>query len=183
VAQLFSLGHFALMPESKHQMFLLRPKVIRNIGIVLFVLSFLAPARWRGGEDFHLFGGCAAFIQTPVIACQAILANRDQAPSHPIFLFVIMMAAWVANLTVFTRMPFVVALIAILLPWPAYIYLFSDLVGFIPFYLWAVGIALIHLSRLCKPWPNQSPEPTAVGACSSAVAVHAAVRRWLSFFR
>ena len=31
--------------------------------------------------------------------------------------------------------------------------------------------------------PNKSPEPTAVGACSSAVAVHAASRRWLSFFR
>jgi hypothetical protein len=28
--------------------------------------------------------------------------------------------------------------------------------------------------------PNQSPEPTAVGA---AVASHAARRRWLSFFR
>ncbi len=32
-------------------------------------------------------------------------------------------------------------------------------------------------------WPNKSPEPTAVGACRSAVAVHAEVRRWLSFFR
>ena len=32
-------------------------------------------------------------------------------------------------------------------------------------------------------WPNQSPEPTAVGAGSSAIAVHAASRRWLSFFR
>ena len=31
--------------------------------------------------------------------------------------------------------------------------------------------------------PNQSPEPTAVGAGRSAVAVHAASRRWLSFFR
>ena len=31
--------------------------------------------------------------------------------------------------------------------------------------------------------PNQSPEPTAVGAGSSAVAVHATSRRWLSFFR
>jgi hypothetical protein len=31
--------------------------------------------------------------------------------------------------------------------------------------------------------PNQSPEPTAVGAVSSAVAVHATSRRWLSFFR
>jgi hypothetical protein len=31
--------------------------------------------------------------------------------------------------------------------------------------------------------PNKSPEPTAVGAGSSAVAVHAMSRRWLSFFR
>jgi hypothetical protein len=31
--------------------------------------------------------------------------------------------------------------------------------------------------------PNKSPEPTADGACSSAIAVHAASRRWLSFFR
>jgi hypothetical protein len=31
--------------------------------------------------------------------------------------------------------------------------------------------------------PNQSPEPTAVGAVSSAIAVHVASRRWLSFFR
>ena len=30
--------------------------------------------------------------------------------------------------------------------------------------------------------PNKSPEPAAVGAGSSAVAVHAASRRWLSFF-
>jgi len=44
-------------------------------------------------------------------------------------------------------------------------------------------------------WPNQSPEPTAVGAGRSAIAgvkprratplygVHAASRRWLNFFR
>jgi hypothetical protein len=31
--------------------------------------------------------------------------------------------------------------------------------------------------------PNKSPEPTAVGASGSAIAVHAASRRWLSFFR
>jgi hypothetical protein len=37
--------------------------------------------------------------------------------------------------------------------------------------------------RLKKLMPNKSPEPTAVGAGSSAVAVHAASRRWLSFFR
>jgi hypothetical protein len=31
--------------------------------------------------------------------------------------------------------------------------------------------------------PNKSPEPTAVGAGRSAVAVRVASRRWLSFFR
>ena len=31
--------------------------------------------------------------------------------------------------------------------------------------------------------PNKSPEPTAVAAVSSAIAVHAVSRRWLSFFR
>jgi hypothetical protein len=36
-----------------------------------------------------------------------------------------------------------------------------------------------HLTQ----WPNQSPEPTAVGAGRSAIAVRVASRRWLSFFR
>ena len=31
--------------------------------------------------------------------------------------------------------------------------------------------------------PNKSPEPTAVGAVSSAVAVHVVSRRWPSFLR
>jgi hypothetical protein len=31
--------------------------------------------------------------------------------------------------------------------------------------------------------PNQSPELNPVGAVSSAIAVHATSRRWLSFFR
>ena len=31
--------------------------------------------------------------------------------------------------------------------------------------------------------PNKSPEPTAVGAVRSAIAVHVAGRRWLSFLR
>ena len=38
-------------------------------------------------------------------------------------------------------------------------------------------------SEMTIVWPNKSPEPTAVGAFSSAVAVHVASRRWLSFFR
>jgi len=34
-----------------------------------------------------------------------------------------------------------------------------------------------------KLFPNKSPEPTAVGAARSAVAVHVASRWWLSFLR
>jgi hypothetical protein len=143
------------MPESRQRLLL-----IWKIGVALFVLSFLVPPRWRSGADFHLFGGCAAFIQTPIVACQAVLANRDEAPSHPILLFVIMMAAWCANLTVFMKMPRVIAVIATLLPWPAYIYLFSMLAGFIPFYPWAAGIALIHLSRFLQPWHNETVQAT-----------------------
>ena len=37
--------------------------------------------------------------------------------------------------------------------------------------------------KIHESWPNKSPEPTAVGACGSAVAVHVTSRRWLSFFR
>ena len=31
--------------------------------------------------------------------------------------------------------------------------------------------------------PNKSPEPTPIGACRSAIAVHIANTAWLSFFR
>ncbi len=41
----------------------------------------------------------------------------------------------------------------------------------------------VAFSYLYIAMPNKSPEPTAVGAGRSAVAVHAASRRWLSFFR
>ena len=47
---------------------------------------------------------------------------------------------------------------------------------------WAFIIELFFIVR-GRMRPNKSPEPTAVGAVSSAVAVHAASRRWLSFLR
>jgi len=37
--------------------------------------------------------------------------------------------------------------------------------------------------KVRTPQPDKSPEPTAVGAVSSAIAVHATSRRWLSFLR
>jgi hypothetical protein len=59
--------------------------------------------------------------------------------------------------------------------------------------LYAVASIILVLLFIGSSRPNQSPEPTAVlsavalaevdGACRSAIAVHAASRRWLSFFR
>jgi len=51
---------------------------------------------------------------------------------------------------------------------------------------WGFIVELLFMVKT-RLWPNQSPEPTAVGAgchraTGSAVAVHAASRRWLSFF-
>jgi hypothetical protein len=48
--------------------------------------------------------------------------------------------------------------------------------------------SLVEMSRRMQWSKNEfshslSPEPTAVGAGSSAVAVHIASRRWFSFFR
>jgi hypothetical protein len=40
-----------------------------------------------------------------------------------------------------------------------------------------------QIQRNMGQMPNKSPEPTAVGAVSSAIAVHVTSRRWLSFFR
>src|ERR1039457_1285994 len=45
-----------------------------------------------------------------------------------------------------------------------------------------VGLVIGFVVGRRQP-PNKSPEPTAVGAVSSAVAVHVVSRRWLSFLR
>jgi hypothetical protein len=41
----------------------------------------------------------------------------------------------------------------------------------------------IFMLSLLSRQPNKSPEPTAVGAVRSAIAVHVVSRRWLSFLR
>ena len=56
---------------------------------------------------------------------------------------------------------------------------FYGAVGYAP----VVDVRLINGEGRLTMCPNKSLEPTAVGAVSSAIAVHAASRRWLSFFR
>jgi hypothetical protein len=54
--------------------------------------------------------------------------------------------------------------------------------GVICLWVFDVTVFSTHMRELTM-WPNKSPEPTAVGAVSSAIAVHVTSRRWLSFLR
>src|ERR1035437_1156962 len=49
--------------------------------------------------------------------------------------------------------------------------------------VWRANSSELSHFELESTMPNKSLEPTAVGAGSSAVAVHVASRRWLSFLR
>ena len=49
--------------------------------------------------------------------------------------------------------------------------------------VWKAASSELSHFELESTLPNKSPEPTAVGACRSAIAVHVAGRRWLSFLR
>jgi hypothetical protein len=50
-------------------------------------------------------------------------------------------------------------------------------------FLRTYGSSILFIESMKLRWPNKSPEPTAVGAVRSAIAVHVAGRRWLSFLR
>ena len=118
-------------------------KLVRKMGFALFLLSFLMGPSWT---DFHPFAGLAIFIQTPFLAWQTV-TDPYSSHGHATFLGAVMLAAWVANITVLVRLPMFAAVVASILPWVAYVVLFSDLCRFAPFYFWAVGIAIIHLAR------------------------------------
>ncbi len=150
------------MHESNQQKVLAAPKVIRNIGIVLFALSFLVPDGPAYNGRLHFFSGSMIFIEVP--SMPFFRPSWDYSDVYPtplsfnqilynLMIFVLFWGSWAANFTIFFRLPLIVRLISILLPWVAYAWLFSLIVGFIPFYFWIAGIMLIHLSRPLKPVP------------------------------
>jgi hypothetical protein len=180
--------------------------LIRNIGVALFALSFIVPPGGSMlvptmGEHYRdylqLFWGCRVFIATPQMAFFMPLFRGPPIDNgftpYEILIRLVLIGAWLANFTVFFRLPRMVALLAIVLPWLAFIFWFGCMVGFIPFYFWALGITFIHLSRILRSRPKP-PEPTAVlssqsfgakadGAATSADMVSATSRRWLNCFR
>jgi len=98
---------------------------------------------------------------------------------------------WVAATDIVRYRPIVIAITALHLIAAPVFYVMDTTVG-MPLW-WRVmdfgsflvggGLLLAFWLWPSKPSPNQSPEPTAVGAVRSAVAVHIASRRWLSCFR
>jgi hypothetical protein len=139
-------------------------RLARKAGIVLFLLSFLMPPHWNFADDFYLGGGFAAFIQTPVWALISATNGIQGANWRPCLCSFLMVVGWSANFTVFFRLSLPMALIAIASPWVLYtgMTFLGSTVGvcplaieFIPFYPWSFGIALIHLSKLAEPKPEE----------------------------
>jgi hypothetical protein len=132
-------------------------KHIRNIGIVWFVLSFIVPS---GDQNhFDIFSGAFLFIYAPVIPFEWFIPlwsgpPIDDVTSPPLNWYIdsgALLISWLANFTVFFRLPRWMALIVIALPWVAFTFLFDIAAGFLPFYFWTSGITLIHLPRILKP--------------------------------
>jgi hypothetical protein len=145
--------------------FFLRPQVIRNFGIALFLVSFLVPAAHVLGADYHFFAGFAAFVRIPFMPFMRLTGDDPTSggPSFEHSLYVLFFCAlcwgsWLNNIIIFFRLPFLGALISVALPWIAFVWVFPLMTDFLPFYFWVTGIALIHLSRLQGRWPKSLRE-------------------------
>ena len=148
------------MSELNQQKQLLNSKVVRNVGITLFLLAFIVPAYHWNGANLHFFAGCTTFVQTPFVPFM-VLGNDDPTGGGPtlggvlrgIFFCGLLWASWLTNFTIFFRLPLLAVLIAVALPWIVFVWFFPLMVDFIPFYFWSSGIAIIHLSRILTPSP------------------------------
>ena len=149
-------------------------RFLRRVGIVLFILAFLLPGGHavfiptlrEHADDYLLpFAGIRAFLSTPSFIFFVPLWRGppldDGFTSYEVAIRVVLIAAWAGNFAVFFRMPRVVTFIVMALPWMAYVCWFGLIARFIPFYFWASGTTLIHLSQILKQ-PYQKPEPVPV---------------------
>ena len=137
---------------------------LRSVGVVLFVLSFIPP-------------GAQAFLNTPIYAGQGLIRGFSSADARLIAWGCMLMIGWLANFTVFFRLPAFVAIFAVAAPWFVYIAMLFLFVGpgveaprvdawvttFVPFYPWALGIGLIHGSRIAGPRETEMPRTAWTG--------------------
>jgi len=119
---------------------LIGPKLVRKAGVVLYALSFLMPPHWSF-EDFQIGGGLAAFVETPIYALICATRGIDENNWHLRLLAFVLVVGWV----LFIGVTFLGSDVG----------LSSVAAKFVPFYPWALGVALIHLSRLAEPKPAE----------------------------
>jgi hypothetical protein len=126
-------------------------------GFVLFILSFIP--------------GVGAFCVTPVAAVSGFKNFAEFGQWQRAALATTLIIGWLANFSVFCRLPKIPACVALGAPWALYVgQLFLNSSGgvevprpdtrvvfFYPFYPWACGFALIQISRLLEPSPKEDP--------------------------
>ena len=124
-----------------------KPRVVRGVGVALFVLSFATP-------NWHFEGmGIGAFVVVPQLVWEKFSEQDAFQDWHMVVLIASLSLGWLSNFTVFFSLPRYAAFIAIAAPWVLLLAMtFLSRPGrvdlgalcFIPFYPWALGIGMIH---------------------------------------
>ena len=108
------------------------------IGWCLYALSWVTPS--LDGRQF----GATAFVDSVTLGWH-FLSTGALLPGLCVTL------GWLANFSIFLRLPCWLRLVAILAPWLAFAVVLAKLPAratfFLYFYPWALGIALIHAAR------------------------------------
>ena len=129
------------------------PTLIRHWGFVVFAVSFVTPT--------CAFNGCGivAFLLTAQFIWTEITHYADPRTWQELVFLTSMCLGWLSNFTVFFSLRRVLAAAATIAPWTLYFSMIFfensrsinvQFIKFIPFYPWAIGIAMIHLPGLIE---------------------------------
>src|SRR4051812_35331239 len=124
---------------------------VRLAGVILFVISFFVPNADRTENGLVWSESCvglSAFLITPVMLAKLLGAGGDW---RTFIAGAALAAGWLANFTVFFRVPAAFAWALMSIPWLLFLAFRCGwypggtfITGFLPFYLWAASIVLIH---------------------------------------
>ncbi len=111
---------------------------LATAGWVLYLLSWVTPS--LDGRQF----GATAFVLSVRLA-------RHLLSTGSVLAGTLVLLGWLANLSVFLRLPCSLRLLAVGAPWLAFAVVLAKVPAratfFLYFYPWALGIALIHAAR------------------------------------
>ncbi len=130
-----------------------RTSTLRLLGIMLFAVSFLMPDADFGENGLvwsRKENGFSAFSMTPIFLVGLLGSVSDWKTA---LAGIALAAAWLANFTMLVRLPRLLAWIPIMVPWLFFMTFWLEwypngrsITGFVPFYVWSVGIGLFHAS-------------------------------------